>query len=77
MSVLEEGSITLGSNLINLPLHRWQVKFIFTCTHIRFHHFAIERSMYLCHIVVFVVGGMMEYLIALLELAILDVPYQS
>ena len=77
MSVLEQSGIALGCNLFNLPLYRRQIKLIFTCAHIRFHHFAIERGVHLCLVVILVVGRMMEHLVALLELAILDVPYQS
>ena len=41
LSLLEQGGVALGIDLLDLPLHGWQFHVVFTCIFIRLHFYAV------------------------------------
>ena len=80
LSVLEQGGIALGRDLLNLPLHGRQQHLVFTCIGVGRDHHAVQRGVYVGLILVLAVhlaGSLVaEHLVALLQVAVLLVEHQ-
>ena len=81
LSVLEQGGIARGGDLLYLPLHRWQQHLVFACMHVRIDHLAVQGGVHLCLLrvllVLFIGSLVLKHLVALLQVAVLDVEHQS